>query len=428
MNKRVIMLTTGHVLALILGISFARAWHSHDGKTVVSDSGLRTTSASSSEIEIRTARVSRRDKSADVPLDATVFQGAWQEMQRQSPADRARLRLHLLAKWAEVDLTAALAAAVQEPDSVELLLVFDELFKKDPEAFRPLLVGERFGLKSAEVRNWWIDHMSGSDPDGLLASIGDFNDSDQKKIVVRCAEAMTGDPAKIWAMVGDFARRPDTAANRKLWALAAREAAARDKPETVVEKLSAIPGAAGDAMIAEAMTVLLEKTDYAGARATYDSLSADLKPQIVQAALRAPGSNAGAFLAAMDEVINTPQWTELQKPLAVKLHDMFPSRDQYPMMLEWAAKLPERDDTMDLYRVAVRKYVTYQPDEAREWIGAMSGGWKQQNSLTSYAQSALFARGDVAGAEWARQQVVDPRFRAEVDGMFKTYEQKNKGK
>lgn len=181
-------------------------------------------------------------------------------------------------------------------------------------------------------------------------------------------------------------------------------------------------------MISEAMTVLLEKSDYAGAHATYASLPADLKPQIVKAALRAPGSNAGAFLAAVDEVINTPEWTGLQKPLAVKLHEMNPGSDQYPMMLEWATKLPERDDTMDLYRVAVRKFVTYQPDKAREWIGAMPGGWKQQNSLASYAQSALFARGDVEGAEWARQQISDPRFRAEADGFFKAYAARNKPK
>ena len=83
-------------------------------------------------------------------------------------------------------------------------------------------------------------------------------------------------------------------------------------------------------------------------------------------------------------------------------------------MLEWAAKLPERDDTMDLYRVAVRKFVTHQPDQAREWIGAMPGGWKQQNSLASYAQSALFARGDVAGAEWARQQIIEANYRLVV--------------
>lgn len=425
MNKRIIVLAAGHLLAIALGISVARVWHRADGRSVLGESAATATGGSFGGID--NMRVSRRGKPvAEGRMDAAVLRGAWQEMQRQSPADRARLRPLLLAKWAEVDLEAALEAALLEPDSAELLAAFDDLFEKHPEAFQPLLAGERFGLKSAEFRDWWINRMSGADPDGLLAAIGDFNESDQKKILKRCADGMTGDPEKLWGMMGDFAKLPDTPANRKLWAMAAREAAARGSAETVVEKLSAISGPAGDAMISVAMTVMLEKTDYAGARATYASLPPDLKRQIIQAELRAPGGNPGPFLAAVDEVIGTAEWTDLQHPLAVKLHEMNPTQEQFPMMLDWASKLPEREDTLDLYRVAVRKFVTYQPDEAREWIGGMKGGWKQQNSLASFAQSALFGRSDVAGAEWARGQVTDPRFRAEVDGFFKTYGERKK--
>ncbi len=229
-------------------------------------------------------------------------------------------------------------------------------------------------------------------------------------------------------MIDGFAGLADTPDNRKLWSLAAGAVAARQNADTVVEKLSAIQGAAGDVMISEAMSVLLNRTDYAGARATYAGLPADLKPQIVQAALKKPGTNVSAYLAALDEVINTSEWATLQKPLAVKLHDMSTQPQQYPAMLEWASKLPERDDTMDIYRVAVRKFVTHQPDQARQWIAGLPNGWKQQNSLAAYVQSALFGRGDVDGAKWALQQISDPRFRAEGDGFLKHYEERAKGK
>ncbi len=347
-------------------------------------------------------------------------------MQRQSAADRARLRPALLTEWANANLEAALEAALLEPDSATLLSAFNEPFEKDPDAFRPLLAGERFGIKSAELRNWWIQKMGLAHPDELLAMIGDFNSSDQGKVIKSVVDGMIGEPEKIWAMIDDFATLPDTPANRKLWAQAAKAVASRQNADTVVGKLSAIRGAAGDAMISEAMAVLLDRTDYAGARATYAALPADLKPQIVQAALKNPGENVDAYLAALDEVIHTSDWAALQKPLAVKLHNMNPNARQYPSMLEWAAQLPERDDTMDIYRVAVRKFVSHQPDKARQWIAGMPRGWKHQNSLAAYVQAALFARSDVEGAKWAIPQINDPRFRVEADGFLKTYEERNR--
>lgn len=428
MKTRAAFLITGHFLALLLGAAIAHAWKREFIANKTGNISTVSITSPGTSNPSRTNRSARNTKKEQPLPDSATLKGAWELMQQQTAVDRARLRPLLLAKWAQVNLQAALEAALMETDSADLLSAFGATFDKDPNAFKPLLSGEPFGLKSADLRNWWIEKMGVSHPDELLALIGEFSSFDQDKIIRKCADGMTSDPEKLWGMINGFAKLPDTPANRKLWAQAANAVAARQNANTVVEKLSAIKGAAGDAMISEAMSVLLNRTDYAGARATYASLPADLKPQIVQAALKKPGSNVSAYLAALDEVINTPDWTTLQKPLAVKLHDMNANPQQYPAMLDWAAKLPERDDTMDIYRVAVRKFVTNQPDQAREWIAGMPKGWKQQNSLTAYVQSALFARGDVEGAKWAIPQISDPRFRVEADGFLKTYEEKNKGK
>ncbi len=427
MKTRAISIIAGHFVAIAIGMAMARTWHHQEAESI--DKDLSASSGSSiSASQPRSTRISRTARPGATPLDSAQMKAAWQEMQHLPLVDRQRLRPKLLAEWAAIDLHAALDAALMEPDRENVWRAFDDLFQKSPDAFKEYMIGEQFGLKSAELRNWWIDQMTNSDPDALLAGIADFNESDRKKIVERCAATFGDDPDRLWAMAGDFAKLPDTPENRKLWSHTAAAIAARLDADTVIAKLSAIPGAAGDVMISQAMTAMLAKTDYAGARATYASLPADLKPQIVQAALRAPGSNVQAYFAALDEVINTPQWESLQQPLAVKLHGMSPAPDQYPAMLDWAAHMPERDDTMDLYRVAVRKFVTYQPDQARDWISEMPGGWKQQNSLAAFVQAALFGRGDVRGADWALPQITDPKFRTEADGWFETYAQKNPAK
>jgi hypothetical protein len=264
--------------------------------------------------------------------------------------------------------------------------------------------------------------MAMRDPAALLAQAGEFGPITREKIATTCVEMAKQQPEKLKAMIGTVASLPDTPANRQAAATIARALASHMDAQELLDRLIEIPGATGAAMIGGAMATMLEKTNVDGARATFAGLPDDLRRSAVEATLAKPGKNVSGYLAAMDEVINTPQWTELQKPLAVRLHERQAGPDQNATLLAWAAKMPEREDTMDLYRVAVRGFVTSYPQDAREWIGQMDPGWKQQNSLAAYVQSALAGRQDEAGAQWAFQQITDPVFHAEAEGFFRSYE------
>jgi hypothetical protein len=344
---------------------------------------------------------------------------AWDLLMLQSPSDRKKLIPVLLKEWIKRDPAAALEAILKEDESTELLSHFYALFEEDPQRFKDLFADERFGLKTAEVRDWWITHMASKDPAALLAQAGEFGPLAREKIAATCVEMARNQPERMPLMIAAVAKLPDTPANRQIASSLARSLASKMDAQELLDRLIQIPGATGAAMIGGAMATMLEKTNVDGARATFANLPDDLRRAAVEAALAKPGRNVSGYLAAMDQVINTSEWTSLQGPLAVRLHELAPGPDQNATLLAWAAKMPEREDTMDLYRVTVRGFVTGYPQDAREWIGQMEPGWKQQNSLAAYVQSALAARQDEAGAQWAFQQITDPVFPADAEGFFR---------
>jgi hypothetical protein len=164
--------------------------------------------------------------------------------------------------------------------------------------------------------------------------------------------------------------------------------------------------------------------DYASAKSALGSLPDDLRSEAVIGLREKQGRNVGPFLAAVDEVINTSEWAKAEKTWCVKLHNLAGLSTDYETLLAWAALIPERSDTMDLYRVAIRSFVTNQPEKAKPWILSLPQGWKRENSLAGFVQSSLAARGDVAGAKWARSLIQDPAFAASADGWFLDFEKR----
>jgi hypothetical protein len=385
--------------------------------------------ATNSSARGESGKVSNRDhhgsSQSPRPIGSAQRQ-AWDLLMLQSPGDRNKLIPTLLKEWIKRDPAAALEAILKEDESAELLYHFSGLFEEDPQRFKDLFADERFGLKTAEVRDWWITQMAIRHPAALLGQAGEFGPLTREKIAKTCVEMAKNQPERMPSMISAVAKLPDTPANLQMASSLARSLASQMDAQELLDLLIQIPGATGAAMIGGAMATMLEKTNLEGARAAFADLPEELRKAAVNATLAKPGKNVSGYLAAMDEVINTPEWSSLQSSLAVRLHELMPGPDQYDTLLTWAENMPERGDTMDLYRVAVRSFVISSPQDAREWIGQMEPGWKQQNSLAAYVQSALAAREDEAGAQWAFKQITDPVFRAEAEDFFRSYESRKR--
>jgi hypothetical protein len=134
----------------------------------------------------------------------------------------------------------------------------------------------------------------------------------------------------------------------------------------------------------------------------------------------------GAYLAAIDELIQTAEWPKIANSSCIKLHNLTINSLAYDTLLPWADLLPERKDTEDLFRVAIRGCSIRQPAKVKLWIESLPPGWKQQNALAGYVQVSLGYRGDIPAARWALGQLTDPNFTTVADGLILEYEQRSK--
>ncbi len=183
-------------------------------------------------------------------------------------------------------------------------------------------------------------------------------------------------------------------------------------------------GSINHTCLGEVFAEVLKDTDYPGAKAALKALPEDLRQEAITGLRGKQGKNVGPYLAALDEIIHTEEWPKIQPALCVKLHNLVIGSSEHDTLRAWAAIIPERKDTEDLYRVTVRGFTTYQRDKARKWIESLPPGWRKQNALAGFMQASLMTHGDIPSTQWARAQITEPAFIQEGDGWILEYEKR----
>jgi hypothetical protein len=178
--------------------------------------------------------------------------------------------------------------------------------------------------------------------------------------------------------------------------------------------------------LGQTLAEVFKDADYAGVKAALKSLPEDLRKDAVQGLCGHQGKSVGAFLAAIDELIHTAEWPKIANSSCIKLHNLTINSLAYDTLLPWADLLPERKDTEDLFRVAIRGCSIRQPAKTKLWIESLPQGWKHQNALAGYVQVSLGYHGDIPAARWALGQLTDPNFTTVADGFILEYEKRSK--
>jgi hypothetical protein len=130
---------------------------------------------------------------------------------------------------------------------------------------------------------------------------------------------------------------------------------------------------------------------------------------------------AGIFTDVADYLMEQGDWDTLENSVPGRMNQSVPSRNPAEQ-LSWAAELPERQETEDLYRTAIRQYINGDPATARGWIEQMPAGWKRDNALAEYVNSSLNTRKDAAAAQWAMERIQSPGFRSTAEAMQAEWE------
>ena len=77
---------------------------------------------------------------------------------------------------------------------------------------------------------------------------------------------------------------------------------------------------------------------------------------------------------------------------------------------EWGLSLPERPETVDIFRRSITGYIDSNPVEARDWIMSIpEGDWRRERALLEYSQNSLWYKNNPEASLWAIDQMKDPK-------------------
>lgn len=357
------------------------------------------------------------------------FAASWAALSSLPPGDRDLVRWRLLKDWIAEDPDAALEAVLglPEPEPKELLECFGPLFDKDPDWFLGILQSHRHGLRGVVVRDWWAERMAENDPARLVRLASTFGPLDAASLMTKAMIGATLDQEKMNEAFASLQEMPAGENKDRLWKAAGKGLAdigadileqryleAQDSEVKALFGQALAKALAGKELSPDQRAEILARTP------------ADRRTPLALDLAREAGRNSSAVTAAIDAVVTSADWAPNAKRLAVQLHNSLPNGADALRVATWAASIPARDDTEDLYRTAVRSYLQQRPiNEITGWIEAMPPGWRRDNTLAAMVQSnANFQKYEEA--RWALARIQSPHFRTQGEKWIADAEARSK--
>jgi hypothetical protein len=357
---------------------------------------------------------------ADSVLKAADYRKAWDAIARRklTPSERIELQQRLLKQWSLVDLEGAMKASLEGPWNEEEHpgMPFSAAFAKNPiEAWRIIEFGE-LGPGAARLRWQWLQSVSGEHP---LLVVSYFNELPPSLMRIALKQVMAKHPGN--AELSAAVRRmleglPADAVTRGLAADYFSLAPPTETPAELSARWVAATTEREKLIALQALIGSLRTSDMATTRAQWEKLPPEAKNDLTRTLLTSSTMLPPTDL--LDLAIENGNWELFKDPRISGMEGALAkhARTAEPISLaEWGLKLPERPETLDVFRRAVSGYIDRNYVDARDWILSIpKGDWRRERALAEYSQNALWAKKDPDGSQWAIDQIQDPKVKGTV--------------
>lgn len=363
---------------------------------------------------------------------------AWKAVRNLKHTTRERIRLqrNLLESWAEVDLAAAIEAALGEAwdcdggdfaPSGPLLDVFSAVLARNPQDGWDMIRGRQFGVGTGMLRRVWMDAVGVGDPLFLATRLAEFSWRDRELAVEICHQAVQ-DPAdadtraELYKVFASYP--PDLVGAEELMGFASL----REEPVDLAGMKREIIRLGGEDERMARVTAMLFGSQLTAKPAdeVADELGAlpdGIREEVVWAAFK--GSDKPENITGLaDLLIEEEAWGKLQRPEATWLIRQASRDGRAAELAGWAMSLPARMEATGLFDAAVETYLADHPQAARAWLAELPPDVWRDRALAAYSKAALSVHSNTQASRWALNQIRDLHFKSEAEDWRAQWEKR----
>ena len=364
---------------------------------------------------------------------------AWKAVANGKHTTRERIRLQrdLLEAWAEVDLAAAIEAALGEAWDRDgggyydpcgpLLDVFSEALAKNPQQGWDMIRGRQFGVGTGMLRRVWMEAVGAGDPLFLAGRLPELSWRDRELAVDICRRAVRGradavTQAELFKVLASFP--PEMVDAEQLMDFASLPAGPVDLPALKEEIIR--PGSGDDRMARVNAMLLgtqlaLESADEV--EAEVDGLPDGVREEVVWAAFR-NSEKMENVPGLADLLVEEGAWARLRDPETVRQLQKAARSGGAAEVAGWATTLPVREETTELFDRCVEPYLAENLKTARDWLAEMPPGAWRDRACAEYSRLALTLHANTRASRWALNQITDADFKNEAEDLRSQWEKK----
>lgn len=385
-----------------------------------SSTDRRTTIAADRSSSARPARPVSRS-SPGTGYSSRDFRAAWNAIAAEGDltiSRRLALQKEILRRWSQVDLSAAMQAALHSPwdggeteGGIESLLpAFDTAFTAHPQDAWDLMQSGSLGPGAAFFRSQWVETVVKVQPLAVISRLPDIGQEHWSGAVQQAMRAAHGDPALRALLLAEISSSPSS---DNLLRIAMDAAPPTDSPATCRERLLSAandPHARTIALFEFAAS--LRTADAATLRAETAALPPDLQAAAARRLAATPALRKET-LAVLDLLIQTRQWQLLQSSTIGSSLKAYATAGDSAQVAAWAIALPAAQETDNVFGAALGTHVIKDPAGSREMIAALPAGHPRRDlALMFYSGSVLANHRDLARSDWAIAAITDPALKA----------------
>lgn len=360
---------------------------------------------------------------ADPSLASKDYRAAWEAIAFRDVTiqERVDLQRELLRQWAEVDLEAALKAALScawDGDGGmggidQLLDSFEDAFAARPLEAWDLLLSGRPGLGTSIIKARWAAVVARREPMLVLSHLNDLPARSHGSTLKTITAAVAGNPELRDEFFDRCCTLPQTRQFSTWMSEIVRTLGPSGTPSEIGRKLAEATTDQQRTRYIHEFGISLKSADPSTIVAEWNQLPAGLRGRASNSLyLHAdPTSDIPALTGLL---IQANEWKSLAEQSG-KISEHGYKTGKVEPLANWTATLPDRPESRLLLSRSLEPFIVNHPTDAKQWIDRLPGGdWRRDEALAEFSRHSLWRMNDRDNSTWAIDHISNPQIRESV--------------